>query len=55
MARSSRNRSGGNRGSKGGDRDRLAGGRDKGPGGWPSKTGNPSGGGRNNSPPKKCK
>ena len=52
MAKSSGNRSGGNRGGKGGNR---AGGKGKGSAGWPSKTGRPSGGDRNNAPPKKGK
>lgn len=39
MAKSSGNRSVGNRGGKGG---KQAGGKGKGPGGWPSKTGKPS-------------
>ena len=52
MAKSSGNRSGGNRGSKGGNQ---GGGKGKGPGGLPSKTGRPSGGGRDNAPPKKGK
>ena len=52
MTKSSGNRSGGNRGGKGGNR---AGGKGKGSAGWPSKTGKPSGGGRNNAPPKKGK
>ena len=45
MAKSGGNRSVGNR----------AGGKGKGSAGWPSKTGKPSGGGRNNAPPKKGK
>ena len=49
MAKSSGNRSGGNRGGKGSNR---TGGNGKGSAGWPSKTGKPSGGGRNNAPPK---
>lgn len=48
MAKSTGNRSGGKSGSqssgKGGSRGKS--------GGWPSKTGNPSGGGRSNAPSK---
>ena len=50
MVKSNINRSGGNRGGKGGNR---SGDKGKGPAGWPSKTGKPSGGGRNNAPAKK--
>ena len=50
MAKSSSNRSSGNRGSKGGTQ---VGGKGRGPGGWPSKTRNrPSGGKRTNTPAK---
>ena len=49
MAKSTGNRGG----SKGGNRGAgKSGNRGKGPGGWPSKTGNLSGGNRNNAPPK---
>ena len=50
MAKSSGNRSGGNRVGKGSNQ---VGGKGKRPGGWPSKNfGKPSGGGRTNAPPK---
>ena len=52
MAKSSGNRSGGNRGGKGSNR---AGSKGKGSAGCPSKTGKPSGSGRNNAPSKKEK
>ena len=51
MAKSSGNRSSGNRGGKGGNR--AGGSKGKGSAGWPSKTPEkPSGGGRNNAPAK---
>ena len=49
MVKSSGSRSGGNRGTKGGNRKSGTG---KNSAGWPSKTGKPSGGGRNNAPAK---
>lgn len=50
MAKSTANRSGGNRRSKGGDQ---TGSKGRGDAGWPSKNpGKPSGGGRNNAPSK---
>ena len=49
MAKKGRNRSVGSRGGKGGNQ---VSGKAKGPGGLPSKTGNPSGGGRTNAPPR---
>ena len=55
MAKSNENRSGrgGNRGGgTGGNRGGGQGGRGGQGAGWPSKTGNPSGGGRTNAPPK---
>ncbi len=52
MAKSTGSRSGGNRGGKSGNQ----GSKGKGNAGWPSKNpGKPSGGGRNNAPPKKGK
>ena len=52
MAKSRGNRSGGNLGGKGGSQ---AGSKGKGSAGWPSTTGKPSGGGRNNAPKGKGK
>ena len=49
MAKSTGNRGGGKSGSQSTSK---GGSRGKGPGGWPSKTGNVSGKGKDNAPPK---
>ena len=52
MAKTSGNRSGGTRSAGKGGRQSGGQSKSRGSGGLPSKTGNPSGGGRTNAPPK---